>query len=462
MSKKVSQQTNFTGQVKLLIDKIYGSSTLQDSLLERAISFYQYQKSLATVPTSLKNSGALTEEELNAQRIERNIGLYDICREIIQLCEAENFEECNRKSAQLLGTIQLISPTEGERVSLSNEKSKPLYKAVLSLRLLDWLCINKEINDPFILQYVEHISAEQYREFAYVDPIGYQRFVEQVKIPLIIAVLLQDIGHYYPDAQIIISGNDGREDPFRVLDAETRKQLLQINYRETIHYLIQGIGAANYVGSSRIERESFNKDEKSKLGFIQRLIKQSVNAKEGLGDLLKIPQIYTSIILSTKANYNYKLLPQVYKVLNKSAERGYCSQEVVDGLYQITGMFPQGYGVVYMPIDDFGAYQDCYEYAIVNQLYPENPQEPSCRLATRGLNFVSFGQNIVVQKKCNLYFAETAKKLSSISSERLNEILELLVSNYQERQALDLLPRCWHSGEYFSVKDNQKLWNKSA
>ena len=53
-----------------------------------------------------------------------------------------------------------------------------------------------------------------------------------------------------------------------------------------------------------------------------------------------------------------------------------------------------------------------------------------------------------------------AKKVANLSKERLNEILERLSSNYQERQKLDLLPRCWHTNDFFSVKENQKLWNK--
>ena len=40
--------------------------------------------------------------------------------------------------------------------------------------------------------------------------------------------------------------------------------------------------------------------------------------------------------------------------------------------------------------------------------------------------------------------------------------MKLLSSNYKERQQLDLLPRCWHAKEFFSVKKNQKLWNKSG
>lgn len=53
-----------------------------------------------------------------------------------------------------------------------------------------------------------------------------------------------------------------------------------------------------------------------------------------------------------------------------------------------------------------------------------------------------------------------AKKVAQLSKERLNEILELLSSNYKERQEFDLLPRCWHANEFFSIRANQKLWNK--
>jgi hypothetical protein len=234
---------------------------------------------------------------------------------------------------------------------------------------------------------------------------------------------------------------------------------LQINYKHTLDFLTSGIGMGDYIGNSRDERDQYKIDEKNRLTFAKHLLKSSINPKNGIGNLLKVPQIYTSIVLSTKSNYNYKLLPKVYQVLNVNAERGHCSQRVVDALYQITGMFPQGYGVVCMPNDAFIESGDCYEYAIVNQLYPENPLEPACRMATRKLSFISFGQNIAVKQSCNLYFTSVAKKVATISKERLNEILSLLASDFKERQGLDILPRCWQAEEFFSIKKNQKLWN---
>lgn len=456
MANDSATQTHFTRQVHRLLDRIYGRSAVKDSVLDRAVVFYEHHD----FNPSNEELSEQQQELLALERVERHSQLLKVCLDVIELSEGDNFNESNRKSAQFLGTIQLLSPTSGKKVATNNEQCKSLYKAILCLRLLDRLILDGNVVDPNIAKYIKDVSNEEFSELPLVNNIAYQRFVEQVKIPLIMAALLQDIGNYHPQAQKIICGEDGTKDPFRVLDVESRKQLLQINYRETLRYLTQGIGVPKFVGNTKAEREQFAIDEQAKLNLIKQLLKSSINPKQSIGNILKVPQIYTSIIMSTKDSYNYKLLPQVFQVLNKNAELGACSQIVVDALYRITGMFPQGFGIVYMPIGEYGDQADCYEYAIVNNLYPKIPEHPICRMATRKLAFIGYGQNVVVTKQTNLYFAQSAKKLAALSKERLNEILELLSSNYQERQQLDLLPRCWQSNEYFSVKAHQKLWNK--
>ena len=451
-----SHQTFFTRQVQRLLDRIYGQSTVKDSLLDRAINYFENEAFKASTDTLTDNEKRLQKLECN----ERHGSLSAICFEIIQLSEGETFAESNRKSAQLLGTIQLLNATEGKLVATQNEKSKPLYKAILTLRLLDHLIINDQVVEPRIVKYLAGVTGNEYKDSSGMDEETQQRFIQQIKMPLVMAALLQDIGNYHPDAQTILFGTEGKLDPFRTLETAQRKELLQINFRETIAYLTQGLGRPTFVGNTKEERDQFYLDENEKQQFIRLLLKSSVNPKNSIGNVLKVPQIYTSIILSTKASYNYKLLPQVYQVLNKNAELGACSAGVVDSLYQITGMFPQGFGVVYMPQGEFGEKGDCYEYAIVNGLYPENPKEPVCRMTTRKLTFIGFGHDIIIKQGSNLYFPNTAKNLATLSKERLNEILELLSSNSNERQQLDLLPRCWHAKEFFSVKVNQKLWNK--
>jgi hypothetical protein len=448
MAKPPQHQTHYTRQVQVLLSKIYGRSQFKDSMLERAIHYFNHQTFVAT-DESVSESHLELEK---IERIERHNHLLNICLEIIDLTEGDSFEESNQKSAKLLGTIQLISPTEGKKVVANNEYCKSLYKTVLSLRLLDRLLLDIEITDPHIAKTLAEFPELTFAQF---DLDAQRRVINQVKVPLLMATLLQDIGIYHSDAQEILTGKESTKDPYRTLVVDERKKLLTINYKQTLNYITHALSSAAYVGNSKAERDQFVVDEKAKLEFLQQLIKSSFKPKQSVGNLLKVPQIYTSIIFSTKENYNYKVLPKVYQVLNKNAELGACSQKVVDALYQITGMFPQGYGVIYMPQDG-----GCYEYAIVNRLYPNSPDEPLCRMATRKLAFIGYGHNIEVKKKNNLYFPHMAKKIARLSKERLNEILELLSSNYQERQEFDLMPRCWHANEYFSVRTHQKLWNK--
>lgn len=455
MAKDVAHQTNYTRKVHLLLARVYGQSKTQDSLLDSAVDYFTQNNFRASDEEMSADDHQIMQMECD----KRHARLLSLALSICDLVEGDEFSENNRKSAQCLGTIQLLNPTEGKRVARTNEQSKAVYKAVLCLRLLDNLILSGQMKDPYINKYLEDISLKQYLAFSSHNPQAAKRFTDQVKVPLIIAALLQDIGNYHPKAQIILCGEDGQLDPFRVLDSSQRKKLLQINHIETLRYLIEGIGIPSYIGNSKTERDQFLLDEQDKLSFIKRLLKTSVNPKSSIGNILKVPQIYISIILSTKENYNYKVLPQVFQVLNKNAELGACDQRVIDALYKITGMFPQGFGLVYMPNGEFVNSGDSYEYAIVNGLYPKDPEEPFCRMATRKLSFIGHGQNIVLTKDKNLYFPETAKKMARVSKERLGEILTLLSSNSQERQKLDLLPRCWHADEYFSIKTNQNLWN---
>lgn len=456
MAKDSPHQTHYTRQMQHLLAKVYGQSTVKDSLLDHAIGYFEqeeFRPSDERKPTDESHLQLM-------QRSERHACLLSLSMTILELAEGDSYAENNRKSSQFLGTIQLLSPTEGKRIATSNEQSKSMYKAVLCLRLLDRLILDGQIVEPYINKFLKNITPEQYSDFSTHDKEGYKRFAAQVKVPLIMAALLQDIGNYHPKAQTILCGDDGKLDPFRTLEVTQRKELLQINYRETIKYLNEGIGMPSFVGDTKAERDQFLVDEQDKVSFIKLLLKTSVNPKNTIGNVLKVPQIYTSIILSTKASYNYKLLPQVFQVLNKNAELGACAQSVVSALYTITGMFPQGFGIVYMPVGEFGEQSDCYEYAIVNSLYPAKPEQPNCRMTTRKLTFIGYGQNSIIQNNCNLYFTQTAKKLAKLSKDRLNEILELLSSNAQERQESDLLPRCWYGNEFFSIKANQNLWNK--
>lgn len=492
MNKKaVSQDSHFTSQVRVLIDRLSGRSSENDTVLENAIHFYATAEENEQIiaehqETQLQRKAKIAGTRSNEQKkIQlafdkaerehrefldekqyasnmRHKLLREMCYRIIDLSEGETLEESNRKSAQLLGTIQLISPTEGARVAEVNERHKALYKAVLCLRLLDKLIIDGKLNDGYVIGHLKAIDIQDYPNFKTVNEKAYNEFVEDVKVAILMAALVQDIGNHHPDALDILYGKNNKADPYRTLEIEDRKKLLQINYRETNRYLVDGVGPLMYLGNSKEDKIRFDKAEQAKIVFVRQLLKAAIKPQQGIGNLLKVPQIYTSIILSTKGNYNYKVLPKVYNVLDMNADRGACLPSVVDALKEITGIFPQGYGITYIPKASDGTFLDFYEYAVVCQLYPSNPNEPVCRQATRSLTFIGHGQDITIKADCNLHFAPVAKRLLNISKSRLEEILEKLVSNIEERKEMDIIPRCWMPNNYFSIKTNQKLWNKSV
>ena len=476
-------KSTYSKAVSALINRIYDSTAVADSVYEQATAYFQQaiaqqdekielaqqvmlfenrqqqvsQRDMALVERNLKQAQGQQQSFQQARDDEANIrisALKRLCRDILDLCQGETVDETNLLSAKLLGTIQLLSPTEGKNVAASNQKSKHLYKAVLSLRLLDKLLADGELNNAYVQQ---RFAASKGKKVAKDD---YAPFRDDVQIPLLMAAILQDIGSCHPDAQLILKGADGNADEFRVLDNDERMALLQISYRESLKYVVQGLGLEKYSGNSKQERDSFTQRETERQNFVVMLLKNAVKPEHGIGNLLKIPQIYTSVVLSTKSSFAYDTLPKVALVLEKGVEKGVYSKVAVDALICITGVFPQGFGVTYIPKDSDRQDLDRYEYAIVTGLYPADIRQPICRMVTRNLTYNVSAQGCVISVENNLYYAPARKKLEKISEERLLEILSKLVSNFEERKNMPLLPRCWHPDEYFSYVKNQNLWNK--
>ena len=476
-------KSNFTKAVKVLLNRTYDNTVVADSLFEQAAlwfsSFAEREQQRAERDQQVflfknrqaqasKGDQALIERNLqkaqqeqelfNQEQQEDRLSRYEslrlLCLDILSLSESDSFNETNLQTAKIIGTIQLMSPTYGKNVASSNQKSKHLYKALLSLRLLDRLLADGNISHPFIVK----------RQQAMADAAAddeYQPFRDDVQVPLLMAALLQDIGTCHPDAQRILKGPAGDLDEFRVLENEERTELLKISYRESLNFVVQAIGIGAYQGNSKEQRDWYLQNEREKQAFLIFLLKNAIKPEHGVGNLLKIPQIYTSVVLSTKANYSYESLPKVGLVLEKGVEKGVYSPVAVSALLKITGVFPQGFGVTYIPKDSDRQDLDRYEYAIVTGLYPDDPRMPVCRMVTRNLTYNVSAQGCVVSVDNNLYYPTARKKLERISEERLLEILSKLVSNFEERKSMALLPKCWHPDEYFSYTKNQNLWNKA-
>ncbi len=478
MVSSIAQADNsITKHIRDLLSQIHDTGPSKDSLYQLAATFFKgelqqkiselshtvehLQQRLADanrgarhrLEQKLKEASAeltVLQQQAEEERLQRLRLLKKLSRQTLSLLEGDNKEESRAVAARALGTIALLSPTYGSKVAAINARHKHLYKAVLSLLLLQQLLDKHLIRNEYVLNRLEDNPTA-------ISPA----FIEEVQLPLVSACLLQDIGLQHPDAQRILLGVDGSLDPYRVLAAADRQALLEIGYAQSQRFLTEGLGFDSYVGNSKAERAAFLEREQHNQEFILHLLQAAIAPLDGIGNLLKIPQVYTSVVLPSKSTYQYEQIAKVSALLKAGVEKGWYPAAIVDTLLEITGVFPQGYGITYIPKDSDRRDMDRYEYAIVNGLFPFEPEQPICRQVTRNLKFNTFGLNLVISPENNLFFPVAQQKLARISEERLREILQQLVSNFEERMDMDLIPRCWHPDEFFYYSKHQNLWNRT-
>ena len=475
-------ESSFTKAVNALVTSIQSCSPAKDSLFEQAQIYFETSDALkktrqqllqncnlieSSLKTATKHAKLNLNEDLKAAKLAlkkeldqqqqarttRYHQVIKVLTKVLNLSESTSWVETQISSAKFLGTLQMLSP-DGIQRRQQNQKLKPAYKGALALRLLDKLLKEQHISNQYI--------NDRYQENARysVTEGELTSFQRDVGIPILMASIFQDIGLQHPKAQLILKGDDGKLDEFRVLDNDERLALLKINHEYTLDYVSHGIGLEQYVGNSKDERELFDRNEKERLGFTRKLLKDALKPQQGVGNLIKVPQIYTSVIFSAKSTHNLYDLPKAGLVVTKAAENGVISKIAAESLIAIVGHFPQGYGITYIPKDNDNKDLNSYEYAIVTELNPEDPYVPRCRKATRKLTFISNGQVISVKADVNLYFPAARKKLEQISPERLEEILRKLSSNFQERKDLELIPSHWNPRGFFGYQKLQNLWKK--
>jgi hypothetical protein len=477
-------ESTYTKSANNLVRDIQNNTPTKDSLFEQAQLYFEtsdkdkhtcfeLQRRIKSIEDSLqaadnknksiikKNIEAaqllLKNEQTRQQKIRtsRYKKVKTLCTLLLTLTEADNWQKTQVYSAKLLGTLQLLSPGESAKDAHQNQRFKPAYKGVIALRLLDKLLKEKKID-------IQYINERYQKKLRYPElKSGLTLFQSDVAIPVLIAAIFQDVGLMHPKAQKILTGEDGTLDEFRVLDKEERLALLKINHEQTIDFITNGLGMEQYIGNSKQERTDFVRNQEEKLRFTRTLLIDAIKPKLGVGDLIKIPQIYASVIFSSKQNHNYLDLPKAGLVITRAAEGGAISKVFAECLVSIVGHFPQGYGITYIPKDDDMKDMERYEYAIVTELNPADPYIPRCRVATRNLTFISGGHTNSVNMENNLYFSSAKKKLEKVNPARLEEILRKLASNFEERKKLDLIPSYWNPYGFFCYIKLQNLWNKA-
>ena len=390
-----------------------------------------------------------THDESNA--ILATERLRDLAEKILLLAEGNSRNETLTRSARVLAALQLTVPHSSKRWYEVHFSIKILYRTVLSLRLLMHMLENNQMKHDWILQ--------QYQ----LQKTGDNNcpFRQNVQIPIIIAPLLMDSGQLHPDITDMLSGESKELDPLRNLQAEEREQFLVTNKSARLDVTKSILTALPQKANTRDERESDLLLQNKVLDFCRECLSKLDEPKSLLGNLLKIPQVYSSIVLPGRKRFVYEALPKAALLLRDAVKNSQLNGTLVDQLLTITGVFPQGYGIVFIPEQSTNILHEKYELAVVNQLYPPRAVEPLCRIVTNNLMFRKGGYNCRLSVANNLYFKVARKKLAVVPEHRLQNILSNLSADFHPGQLRHSLPRCWLPDQFFSQPEHQNLWNNA-
>lgn len=476
VSKKIENpDSNYTQQVKQVIDLVYPQeaglgSVYEDArhffsltpeleahiadLKQKLISLEDADKRKPTQEEQLRKKLKDSEKKLDSERLARLERLTSVAEKLLALCEGDTWKETQHLSAKFLGTLMLLTRGPQGNFARQHQRLKPLYKAVLCLRLTDKVLAHEKVTHPYLSKLQESLSRFKGNRF------WQEKWRNELAIPLIKACVLQDIGLQSPQATSLLRGEENEKNEFRLLDNEDRKKLLKINYQQSLNYVSDGLGIPAYVGNDREERDRFVNVQEAAKEFTTQVVKDAFINKSGIGELIKIPQIYASIVLSTKPDYTRKELPKGYLLIEQLAKKGALNPNLAEDFIRIVGYFPQGFGVTFIPKNERGEERDHYECAIVTSLNPEHPAEPVCRIVTRNLTYISAGQDETIARATNLYFPANRKKLMRIGRERLTEIMDKLSGSFTPDAIDELVPGYWEPFDYFLFKKHQNLWNR--
>lgn len=405
---------------------------------------------LEKLETALKKE----KQNQNQARLNRLNNAIGWCLRLLALTEGSDFEETQLKSSKFLATILLFSPGEGKRLSELHYQLTPAYKAVLSLRLLDKLVLGGVVKNKYIQT---NYSAESRYELEAPNKLG---LTQSVLLPVIFTAIFQEIGAMHPKVSYFLGGDHGEKDRFRTLDTLERDKIKKLIYEYTQDYLQNGLGVQRGIVNSAEEKKQFVDAEEQRLKFQLSLVKEASVHTFGTSEIIRIPQLYSSIVLSTKRTFSRQSLPNASVLISKLASKNKISSQAAKAFVSIVGKFPLGYGIVYIPRDMRGIELSHYEYAIVTSLNPSKLDEPNCRLVTRNLLYSEYGKTETIERSRNLHYAFARKKLDRVDPAKLLQIRQKLTHQFDPDNAEELIPSYWEANHFFFNEGYQKLWNQ--
>lgn len=374
-------------------------------------SAQRYMARLVAQQTNSDNELRALEEKLRIQSNKRYEQLDHLTDYMLNLLNGE------RTFSQFLGTIALSTPSPKEKVRhIRNERYKPIYITALTIALFEELRLNSTFETPFLKEELDKLFPQGEQFSLMIDkalgddanksttqpmPADIKMaYRENVLKPIAKAALLQSIGMHSPEAKNVLG-----DDRYRKLDQTERSKLLAINEKKTADYLKLGVGIPTIKFTSKEHKDAFVSHERKQLTFMLKMLESLKTGQHELGDMLRIPMTYASFLLSTKEEFDYHQIYRAYDILDQGRVDKLYRAEHVNAFLKMVGRFPLGSGLLVIQQESGEI-----EKAIVSSLYPENVDEPICKIITRRqIQFLSQSE-FIVSKASNLFFKESRAK----------------------------------------------------
>lgn len=369
-------------------------------------------------------------EELQAQILQLRTRQFECLETLID--NMLDLLDNDKIFSQFLGTLALSAPMPEEKVRCQlNEKRKPIYITTLMILLFDDVRRSVALNNTYIKAKLIDIFADNTQllktKLSALPNDIKMKYREELLKPLAKAALLQSIGSYSPELDKIYRG-----DRYRKLSTNDRTNLIKIINEKSLEYLTQGIGVPHQVFNSHEEKQAYTRYETLKLKFMRAIILSKEAKNNALYDLLKIPIVYSSFILSTKEKSVFEDIYEAYHIIEHGAYKDEYRRDFADLFLKIVGKFPIGSGIYFV-----SSRTKQIEKAIVSSLYPKNSFEPICKQITKGQIQSLTQAEIVVSRNDNIYYDDVRYRCTidnEIFKNRFNNVFVWNPNEYWEVQ----------------------------
>lgn len=278
-----------------------------------------------------------------------------------------------RDAGKFLTTIVLRAPLSGDPSRCpNNEKNRPLYTSALTIQLVSQLAQKELLDNKFIQLNLPNWSQsnEQVTTSDDDDDEALEGYKANVLMPIVKACLLQSIGSYSPEAEALYKGNR-----YRQVDEKTRKSQAKAIYENTLTYLKWGLGKPN---RNEFDDDSLFEKALQRHQIMEEILVNYSNPAHLLGNLIRVPMIYASFILSTKPKFDFPTMFKAYDVLSSAIDKKVVRKDVANILKKMVGRFPLGCGLYFISKET-----NLPERGVVTTLNPSAPNNAIVKQLTK-------------------------------------------------------------------------------